>query len=75
MAYSKEQELNLKKAISAYGEASKIFTIEKYPSNYSIVQGAISIAYTQLAQINDKEENLAKAQKAKEEAEKVNSNK
>ena len=74
MAYFKEQELYLKKAISAYGEALKIFTIEKYPGDYAIIQNALSGAYTQLAQISDKEENLAKAKKAKDEAEKVNSN-
>jgi len=71
IAYSIEQELNLKKAISAYEEALKIFTIDKYPGDYAIVQNAISGAYKQLSEINNKEENLAKAQKAKEEAEKV----
>lgn len=35
MAYSKEQELNLKKAISAYVEALQIFTLKKYPEDYA----------------------------------------
>ncbi len=67
----KDTEINIKNAIDAYEKALKIFTIDKYPGTYSIIQNALSGAYTQLSVITDKEENLAKAQKAKEEAQKV----
>ena len=69
MAYSKEQELNLKKAISAYEEALQIFTLKKYPEDYARTQSFMANAFFGMSDIRNKEENLAKAQKAKDEAE------
>jgi hypothetical protein len=68
---SGDAEATLNKAISAYNESLKIFTIDNYPGDYAAVQEALAQAYEELAQFTDKEENLSMSQKAKEEAEKA----
>ena len=67
----RDKEENLTKAIRAYEEALKIYTVEKYPVDYAMTQNNLGTAYRTLSEVRDKEENLTKAIRAYEEALKI----
>lgn len=64
---------NLYKALGAFYEALKIFTIKNYPIYYACAQRGIEESYTQLSSVENTKENLNKAEAAIKEAEKAGS--
>ena len=60
----RDKEDNLNKAIIAFEEALKIYTIEKYPLDYAMTQNNLGIAYSDFSEVRDKEDNLNKAIRA-----------
>ena len=45
----RDKESNLEKAIKAYQEALKIYTIESYPIDYAMTQNNLEIAQNDLS--------------------------
>ncbi|MDD3291358.1 MAG: tetratricopeptide repeat protein [Methanocellales archaeon] len=72
-ALSKYQDRkeNCKKAIKAYDEALKVYTLERFPIQYATTQNNLGAAYDTLAEVESKAENCKKAIKAYDEALKV----
>ncbi|MDD2777267.1 MAG: tetratricopeptide repeat protein, partial [Methanocellales archaeon] len=62
---------NCKKAIKAYNEALKVYTLERFPMDYAMTQNNLGAAYQTLAEVEAKTENCKKAINAYEEALKV----
>jgi hypothetical protein len=54
--------------IQTYQEALKIYTIEKHPLDYAKTKNNLGIAYSDLATVTDKEDNLIKAIQASQGA-------
>ena len=71
LALIKNTEANLLKAISAFQEALKIRTEEKYPTDYANTQNNLGNTYRALSEVKDKKENLTKAFEAFEKALKI----
>ena len=67
----RETEENLTRAIRAYKEALKIYTVKKYPVNYAMTQNNLCEAYCSLAVVREKKENLTRAIRAYKEALKI----
>jgi tetratricopeptide (TPR) repeat protein len=67
----KEKAENCKKAIKAYEEALKVYTLERFPMDYAMTQNNLGTAYSTLAEVEAKAENCKKAIKAYEEALKI----
>ncbi len=67
----KERALNSKKAISAYEEALKVYTLDRFPMDYAMTQNGLGTAYVTLANVESKVENCKKAISAFKEALKV----
>ena len=67
----RDKESNLEKAIYAYQEVLKIYTVESYPIYYAATQNNLGNAYSDLAMVRDKEPNLEKAFHAYQEALKI----
>ncbi|MCL5071680.1 MAG: hypothetical protein M1308_12425, partial [Actinobacteria bacterium] len=61
MSYISNEEENLKKAITSFEEANDIYTENKYPEKYALVEGNLANAYLGLSEIRDKEKNLINA--------------
>ena len=61
----------MKIAIKAYEEALKVYTLERFPMQYSGIKNNLGAAYKMLAEIEAKTENCKKAIAAFEEALKV----
>ena len=59
---------NCKKAIKAYEEALKVYTLDRFPMDYAMTQNNLGNAYRTLAEVENKLENCKKAIKAYEEA-------
>jgi len=62
---------NCKKAITAFKEALKVYTLERFPIYYGGTQNNLGTAYGTLAEVEAKAENCKKAITAGEEALKV----
>jgi len=62
---------NCKKAITAFEEALKVRTLERFPMDYAMTQNNLGAAYGTLAEVEAKAENCKKAITAFEEALKV----
>jgi tetratricopeptide (TPR) repeat protein len=60
-----------KKAITAFQEAIKVKTLERFPAQYAMIQNNLGNAYRMLAEVDAKPENCKKAIIAFEEALKV----
>jgi len=58
-------------AITAYEEALKVYTLDRFPMDYGMTQNNLGNAYRTLAEVEDKVENCRKAITAYEEALKV----
>jgi tetratricopeptide (TPR) repeat protein len=52
---------NCKKAIGAYEEALKVYTLERFPMDYAMTQNNLGTAYWTLAEVEEKAENCKKA--------------
>jgi tetratricopeptide (TPR) repeat protein len=62
---------NCKKAITAYGEALKVYALKDFPIDYAMTQNNLGATYKTLAEVEDKTRNCRKAITAYEEALKV----
>jgi len=62
---------NCKKAITAFKEALKVRTLERFPMDYAMTQNNLGTAYVTLADVEANAENCKKATKAFKEALKV----
>lgn len=77
MAFNSISEYNefradrLLNAMGAFQGALLVFTIDKYPYDFAMVQFYIGESYAMLAELQDREENLARALTALEESLKV----
>jgi len=61
----------MKTAITAYREALKVYTLERFPMDYAMTQNNLGNAYGRLAEVEAKAENCKKAIEAHKEALKV----
>src|SRR5450759_1282879 len=59
---------NCKKAIQAYEEALKVYTLDRFPMQYAMTHNNLGNAYRTLAEVEAKTENCKKAIQAYEEA-------
>lgn len=50
----RDKEENISKAIWAYAEALRIYTVEKHPVNYATVQNNLGMAYSELSKIKER---------------------
>ena len=62
---------NCNKAIRAYKEALKVYTLDRFPMDYAMTQNNLGNAYSTLAEVEAKAENCKKAIRAYREALKV----
>ena len=67
----KDRAANAEKAIKAYKEALKVYTIDKFPMDYAMTQNNLGNAYGTLAEVEDKAENCKKATEAFNKALKI----
>jgi len=58
----------LNRAIAAYNEALKVWTLETQPEKYAETQNNLGVAYRKLSERENREENMNRALKAYEEA-------
>jgi tetratricopeptide (TPR) repeat protein len=66
-----EKAENCKKAIKAYEEALKVYTLEDFPMDYGMTQNNLGNAYRTLGEVEEKAENCKKAKQSYEEALKI----
>jgi tetratricopeptide (TPR) repeat protein len=71
LAFVRNKEMNLTRAIHAFEEALKIRTLEKYPIDYAKTKNNLGIAYCEFSDVRDKETNLIRAIHAFEETLKI----
>jgi pyrimidine deaminase RibD-like protein/tetratricopeptide (TPR) repeat protein len=71
LAEVEDKAENCEKAIKAYEEALKVYTFNRFPSDYAMTQGNLGNVYGILAEEEAKTENCKKAISAYEEALKV----
>ena len=70
-AQYQDKKENCKKAIEAYKEALRVYTLDRFPMDYAMTQNNLGTAYRTLAEVEAKAENCKKAIEAYEEALKV----
>jgi tetratricopeptide (TPR) repeat protein len=66
-----EKAENCRKAIGAYGEALKVYTLDRFPVDYAMTQNNLGVAYRKLSMVEEKAENCRRAIGAYGEALKV----
>jgi tetratricopeptide (TPR) repeat protein len=71
LAEVEDKASNCSKAIAAYREALKVYTLEDFPMDYATTQNNLGTAYRTLAEVEDKASNCNKAIAAYREALKV----
>ncbi|MBI2906462.1 MAG: tetratricopeptide repeat protein, partial [Chloroflexi bacterium] len=71
LADVRDKETNLSRAITAYTEALKVYTLAAFPVQYATTQNNLGAAYSSLSDVRDKETNLSLAITAYTEALKV----
>ncbi|MFX0096847.1 MAG: hypothetical protein ACFE7E_03720 [Candidatus Hodarchaeota archaeon] len=59
---------NCGRALKAYDQTLRMFTFERYPTDYAKPQNSLGKAYRILAEVEDKAGNCGRARKAYEEA-------
>ena len=69
--YNEFRADRLLNAMGAFQGALTVFTIEKYPYDYAMVRFSMGETYAMLAELQEREENLAKALASLEEALKI----
>jgi tetratricopeptide (TPR) repeat protein len=71
LAEIRDKAKNSARAIVAYEEALRVYTLERHPEDYAMIQNNLGAAYRSLAAVMAKKENLAKAINAYEKALKI----
>jgi tetratricopeptide (TPR) repeat protein/energy-coupling factor transporter ATP-binding protein EcfA2 len=69
--YKVEKAENCRKAIEAFEEALKVYSLKRFPIQYAMTQNNLGMAYKTLAEVEAKGENCKKAIEACKEALKI----
>ncbi|MDH7490718.1 MAG: hypothetical protein QHH80_14590, partial [Anaerolineae bacterium] len=71
LAEIQDKAQNCSRAIQAYEQALRVYTLDRFPMDYAMTQNNLGTAYRTLAEIQDKAQNCSRAIQAYEQALKV----